>query len=42
MQFAIGVTALECSFVKHSCGPLGVKLLWSNSMVLGKKHERRH
>jgi hypothetical protein len=25
MQFAIGVTILECSFVKHSHGPLGVK-----------------
>jgi hypothetical protein len=25
MQFAIGVTVLECSFVKHSHGPLGVK-----------------
>jgi hypothetical protein len=24
MQFAIGVTVLECSFVKHSHGPLGV------------------
>jgi hypothetical protein len=26
MQFAIGVTVLECSFVKHSHGPLGVKI----------------
>jgi hypothetical protein len=26
MQFAIRVTILECFFVKHSCGPLGVKL----------------
>jgi hypothetical protein len=26
MQFAIGVTVLECSFVKHSHGPLGVNL----------------
>jgi hypothetical protein len=26
MQFAIGVTVLECSFVKHSHGPLGVKV----------------
>jgi hypothetical protein len=26
MQFAIGVTVLECSFVKHSHGLLGVKL----------------
>jgi hypothetical protein len=25
MQFAIGVTVLKCSFVKHSHGPLGVK-----------------
>jgi hypothetical protein len=25
MQFTIGVTVLECSFVKHSHGPLGVK-----------------
>jgi hypothetical protein len=25
MQFAIGVTVLEFSFVKHSHGPLGVK-----------------
>jgi hypothetical protein len=25
MQFAIGVTVLECSFIKHSHGPLGVK-----------------
>jgi hypothetical protein len=25
MQFAIGVIVLECSFVKHSHGPLGVK-----------------
>jgi hypothetical protein len=25
MQFAIGVTFLECSFVKHRHGPLGVK-----------------
>jgi hypothetical protein len=24
MQFAIGVTDLECSFVKHSHGSLGV------------------
>jgi hypothetical protein len=27
MQFAIGVTVLECSFVKHSHGPLGVKYI---------------
>jgi hypothetical protein len=27
MQFAIGVTVLECSFVKHSHGPLGVKCM---------------
>jgi hypothetical protein len=33
MQFAIGVTVLECLFVKHSCGLLGVKSLWSNSIV---------
>jgi hypothetical protein len=26
MQFAIEVTVLECSFVKHSRDPLGVKL----------------
>jgi hypothetical protein len=26
MQFAIGVTVLECSFVKHSHGPLGVNM----------------
>jgi hypothetical protein len=26
MQFAIGVTVLECSFVKHSHGPLRVKV----------------
>jgi hypothetical protein len=26
MQFAIGVTVLECSFVKHSHSPLGVKV----------------
>jgi hypothetical protein len=26
MQFAIGVTVLECSFVKHSHGPLGVNI----------------
>jgi hypothetical protein len=26
MQFAIGVIVLECSFVKHSHGPLGVKI----------------
>jgi hypothetical protein len=26
MQFVIGVTVLECSFVKHSHSPLGVKL----------------
>jgi hypothetical protein len=26
MQFAIGVIVLECSFVKHCHGPLGVKL----------------
>jgi hypothetical protein len=25
MQFAIGVTVLECSSVKHSHDPLGVK-----------------
>jgi hypothetical protein len=25
MQFAIGVTVLECFFIKHSRGPLGVK-----------------
>jgi hypothetical protein len=30
MQFAIGVTVLECSFVKHSHGPLGVKELLKN------------
>ena len=24
MQFAIGMTVLECSFVKHSHGPLGI------------------
>jgi hypothetical protein len=27
MQFAIGVTVLKYSFVKHSHGPLGVKKL---------------
>jgi hypothetical protein len=27
MQFAIGVIVLECSFVKHSHGPLGVKVV---------------
>jgi hypothetical protein len=26
MQFAIGVTVLECSFVKHSHSPLGVNM----------------
>jgi hypothetical protein len=26
MQFAIGATVLECSFVKHSHGPLGVNV----------------
>jgi hypothetical protein len=26
MQFAIRVTVLECSFVKHSHGPLGVNI----------------
>jgi hypothetical protein len=26
MQFAIRVTILECFFVKHSHGPLGVKV----------------
>jgi hypothetical protein len=26
MQFAIGMTVLECYFVKHSHGHLGVKL----------------
>jgi hypothetical protein len=26
MQFAIGMTVLECSFVKHSHGPLGVNI----------------
>jgi hypothetical protein len=31
MQFAIGVTVLECSFVKHSHGPLGVKELWNTT-----------
>jgi hypothetical protein len=25
MQFAIGVIDLECSFVKHSHGPLGIR-----------------
>jgi hypothetical protein len=30
MQFTIGVTILECSFVKHSHGPLGVKWPFSN------------
>jgi hypothetical protein len=25
MQFAIGMIVLECSFVKHSHGPLGIK-----------------
>jgi hypothetical protein len=29
MQFAIGVTVLECSFVKHSHGPLEVKVAHS-------------
>jgi hypothetical protein len=29
MQFAIGVTVLECSFVKHSHGPLGINQLQS-------------
>jgi hypothetical protein len=36
MQFAIGVTVLEYSFVKHSRGPLGVKmsdLLWMSNMT---------
>jgi hypothetical protein len=27
MHFAIGVTVLECSFVKHSHGPLGIKVV---------------
>ena len=26
MQFAIGMTILECSFIKHSHSPLGVKI----------------
>jgi hypothetical protein len=29
MQFAIGVTILECSFVKHSHGLLGVDPFFS-------------
>jgi hypothetical protein len=33
MQFAIGVTVLECSFVKHSHGPLGVNI-WSEQTYL--------
>jgi hypothetical protein len=41
MQFAIGVTVLECSFVKHSHGPLGVKeahqTLWN--LVESIEHE---
>jgi hypothetical protein len=31
MQFAIGVTILECSFVKHSHGPLGVNFFYNLS-----------
>jgi hypothetical protein len=29
MQFAIGVTILECSFVKHSHNPLGINFFIS-------------
>ena len=29
----IKTTFLEYSFVKHNCGSLGVKSLWSNSIV---------
>jgi hypothetical protein len=37
MQFAIGVIVLECSFVKHSHGPLGVKdlCLYVVSVIVG-------
>jgi hypothetical protein len=35
MQFAIGVTVLELTFVKHSHDPLGVKLVgWLNSEAI--------
>jgi hypothetical protein len=36
MQFTIGVTVLECSFVKDSHGPLGV------NMVASKKKKCSH
>jgi hypothetical protein len=38
MQFAIEVTILECSFVKHSHGPLGVNQLdvWNSTRACVK------
>jgi hypothetical protein len=37
MQFAIGVTVLKCSFVKHSHGPLGVKAkIWRPCPKMGQ------
>jgi hypothetical protein len=36
MQFAIGVTVLECSFVKHSHGPLGVNKVLRPALFRGK------
>jgi hypothetical protein len=38
MQFAIEVTVLECSFVKHSHGPLGVKEHFTS--IVGSKGNR--
>jgi hypothetical protein len=40
MQFAIGVTILECSFVKHSHGPLGVKSIKLHLSQLYNKREQ--
>jgi hypothetical protein len=39
MQFAIEVTVLECSFVKHSHGPLGVNVVYFGNFVVAKIYD---
>jgi hypothetical protein len=40
MQFAIRVIVLECSFVKHSHGSLGVAFKWN--LILTTKESKSH
>jgi hypothetical protein len=42
MEFAIGVTILECFFAKHSHGPLGVKIFQYSHCRGGRNKKMQH